>query len=387
MRDFLKSSARYLSVGWFWAVALLVLPNCSFQAGAVGPETNLNPGLSPHDSVILCDIEMARHCASAEEQAMGTRLASAALALNEGKPGTNIGLDDSPDALGRCSGGPEAVIYQGPFPRGYAVCVNCDDVIGPVYADTNAACVAQCEDFFGSTDASGTFIPNVPPLDADRMFCEAHARASTNVPQNGCFAGTCLTAGMVSPDFVDPRQEYEPVVWQNAIGVVPTGAGNSLQRTAAFTGTFDAGAVSSQVITLGDGFVEFTATETNTTRLCGLSSGAPPDTDPSANIGFAITLFNNNGTGDIDLFESGTFIGNFGTFTAGDRFRVRVKDNHNGTAAISYSKVTGPCSPGTTCAETVFYTSLSTGAYPFRVDASLFDQGATLTDARLVRIH
>ena len=389
MREFVKSSVRYVSIGWFWVVALVVLPNCKFDPQLRSP--NLNAGHEPRSSVILCDIEdsrFPRQCSTREERTGATRLAAAAVALNEGIRGTHIGLDDSPEALARCSGEPEVVVFRGPFPQGYPVCVNCGDVVGPG-ASADAACVLQCEDFYGQTLDDGTIVPNNPPKDEDRAFCEdhAHARASTNFPQDGCFPDACTTAGLLKADFVDPRQEYEPVIWTDTKGVLLTGAGNSLIRDKGFTGMFDAGADSSQVIASGDGFVEFTATETNTTRLCGLSSGAPPDPDVSANIGFAIDLFNNNGVGEIIIFQSGLRVQNFSPYNAGDRFRVHVTDNHNNTATISYSKITGPCNPGSTCADSVFYTSLVTGTYPFRVDSSFFDVNATLTDVRLVRIH
>ena len=47
----------------------------------------------------------------------------------------------------------------------------------------------------------------------------------------------------------------------------------------------------------------------------------------------------------------------------------------------------GPCVDGSPCNEVVFHTSETTAAYPIRVDASLFDEGATLTEVRLVRIR
>ena len=61
-----------------------------------------------------------------------------------------------------------------------------------------------------------------------------------------------------------------PVVWTSAVGVTVTG--NSLTKTAA-TGWGNAGAVSTQQIASGDGYVEFTASETTTYRMLGLSNG------------------------------------------------------------------------------------------------------------------
>jgi YD repeat-containing protein len=61
----------------------------------------------------------------------------------------------------------------------------------------------------------------------------------------------------------------QPVTWTNAVGV--TVNGNSLTTTG--NGWNTAGASSSQTIASGDGYMEFTASETTTYRLIGLSNG------------------------------------------------------------------------------------------------------------------
>jgi len=389
MRDIAKTARRWLMVGWFWPLVLLVLPNCGFQSdastggGAAGP--NLNPGDPPHSSAVFCDIEKqsARHCASDDEIAHGIRLASAAIALNVGATNA-FALDDSPDALGRCGGKPEAVPFFGTFPEGFSVCVNCGETVNTTaYPDNNAVCAAQCEDFVGSTRSDGTFVPANPPDPATKAFCEQHARASTNFPLNGCFDNACLTAGAIDPSFVDPRRTPEPVVWENLIGVVSTGSTLTKLTT---TNDFDAGAVSIQTITGADGYVEFTAADTTTAKIGGLTSGPPdPDKDPHANtLNFGVGL---SFDGNVFVFENGQQRGPFGTYATGDRFRVTVHDRFDGSATVMYSRVTGTCNPGAPCNEHVFFTSTITGAYPFHVDASLFNQNAALANVQLVRIH
>jgi hypothetical protein len=109
------------------------------------------------------------------------------------------------------------------------------------------------------------------------------------------------------------------VVWSNVTGV--SASGNTLTKTGA--AGWDAGAVSTQSINSGDGFVEFTASETNLARMCGLGNG-----DSGQNytdIEFAIQLTSSNGTNGIWVFESGTLRGSFGTYSAGDKFRVAVE--------------------------------------------------------------
>ena len=187
------------------------------------------------------------------------------------------------------------------------------------------------------------------------------------------------------------RSDAQPgaVDWQNRISVDVRG--DLLVRTSGPVNGFDAGAASSQSITSGDGYVQFTAIETNTARLCGLSSGASPDTDPSyQNISFAIDLFTD---GRFYVFEQGTKIPgpdlnqSFGTYSAGDTFRVRVKDNFDGTANVTYVRLTASCQDGAVCPESVFYTSTAKALYPVRVDSSFRELNATLSHVLFVGIR
>lgn len=390
IRDVFKSTVRWLSVGWFWPLVILALPNCGFQAGVATPTQNLVQGPLPHSAAVFCDIEqpLTRHCATDTDKANGIRLAAGAVALTDGSA-SNIGLDFSADSLSRCGGQPEAVSFQAAFPTGSLICLN-DTVIGTTYPDAKAACEAQCQDVFSPSGAE------VPPDPQVVAFCHDHSKPSTNMPTSPAFfAGGCTDAGNRNDAFVDPRLSPEPVVWQNLIGVAASGPnGNTLTRTAGTTGQFDAGAAATQDITSGDGFVEFSATETNTSRLGGLSTGAPPDTDPSfATIGFGLDLLDDQ---HVYIFEFGaiqpgptpTSNGpSFGTYAPGDRFRVHATDNFDGTATITYAKISGPCNDGSPCAETVFYTSPTKAAYPLRVDSSFKQSGATLTNVRIARIR
>src|SRR5262249_60523285 len=107
------------------------------------------------------------------------------------------------------------------------------------------------------------------------------------------------------------------VVWKNPSGV--SVRGNSLTKKNS-TANWDSGAASLNVIRNGYGFVEATATETNTHRMIGLSNG---DTDQNyPDIDFAIYL---NGSATVVVYEAGTSRGSFGAYAAGDRFRVEVR--------------------------------------------------------------
>ena len=124
-------------------------------------------------------------------------------------------------------------------------------------------------------------------------------------------------------------------------------SGSSLTKTGG-TG-WNAGAGSTGVIRFGYGYVEFTATETTTYRICGLGN---TDSDQNyTDVDFGIIV---RSDGSFGVYEAGTHRGDFGTYGAGDRFRVEVR-----YGVVRYRKN-----------GIVFYTSASTPRYPLRVDSS-----------------
>jgi YD repeat-containing protein len=62
------------------------------------------------------------------------------------------------------------------------------------------------------------------------------------------------------------------VTWTNVTSTI-TVTGNSIQKTSGTNSWFDAGATSTQTITSGDGYVEFTPGDITTWRMCGLGNG------------------------------------------------------------------------------------------------------------------
>ena len=397
MRDFLKRGLRRLASGWLWALALLVLPNCTLdRSGLCCAPPHLNSGDAPHSSAIMCDIEKyqgpTRRCATAADLAMGIPLAQAAEALATGQAG-NVGLDFSADAQAACgAGNPQAIDFRGPFPDGLAVCINCG-VIPTVHADATAVCVAQCRDM--AEHGGAPFPPDI------LAFCTANAHPATNFPASGCFDNACSTGGTLRSDFADPRRNPEPVIWTDLIGTAA--AGNTLTRTAptGAGGELNAGAVSTQWITHGDAYVEFEAGNAGLTRIAGLSQvpGACAfpctDSDPGiTNLPFAISL---NFLGKVYVVENGAVPsdpahtepdGSWGSYAVGERFRVSVKDNNDGTAAVTYSRVVGTCVAGNPCVENVFYTHVGPAAvYPLRVDTSFREQNGSLANVNIVRIQ
>ena len=388
-------------------LALLALPGCNWFYGL--DETRIRPNLDagnlPRNYAIMCDIEnrkVARRCATQDEvdSGMFVRQSNAAIALTVRQTGVgNAGLDYSPDALAACGDLPQVVTYLGPYPEGSALCVKYLDVIGPTapYGDPNDVCRAWCNDLHGNT-GGGTL--------AITTFCNNHAKASTSFPVSddqvkffglGGYLGACTGEGGLQPDydtdgpFIDPRRLPEPVPW-DAGSIVGVSVGSdpaisTLTRTAPTTGNTDAGAASSQLIKSGDGYLEFTALERNTRRVIGLAIGSAPNPAPGVNnIDFAIDL---RADGTLRVLEGGVVRFNLASYAAGQIFRIKVTDNHNGQATVSYSTVIGSCVPGAACADPVFYTHTgpAPASYPLHVDAALVNQGATLANVRMVRIR
>jgi RHS repeat-associated protein len=143
--------------------------------------------------------------------------------------------------------------------------------------------------------------------------------------------------------------------WTSAVGV--SMSGNSLTKTNS--DGWNAGAVSTQTIAAGDGYVELTASETTTARMIGLGNG---DSNQSyTDIEYAFKL---GGGGNLDVWEAGNVIGSMGTYAAGDLLRVAVE-----SGVVKYRKN-----------GTLLYTSTVTPAYPLLVDTSLYSSGSTLTN-------
>jgi len=94
--------------------------------------------------------------------------------------------------------------------------------------------------------------------------------------------------------------------------------GNSLQKTSGCDGC-TSGATSQQSIAAGDGYVEFTAAETNTYRFCGLTNG---NVNGDYNqIAFAIEL---TGGGTAEVRENNNYRSQT-NYVTGDVFRVSIE--------------------------------------------------------------
>ena len=150
----------------------------------------------------------------------------------------------------------------------------------------------------------------------------------------------------------------QSATWINVVNA--TASGNSVTKTSGCDGCNDAGAITQQSITSGDGFAQFTAGANGPLRTAGLTqsfSVSSPGT-----IAFGIRLQGNYA----EVRESGAYRADI-SFAAGDVFRIAVQ-----ASVVRYSKN-----------GTVFYTSGVAPAYPLVLAAALANQSATVGGAMI----
>ena len=151
-----------------------------------------------------------------------------------------------------------------------------------------------------------------------------------------------------------------PAAWTRIFNV--TADGNTLVKTSGCNGCQDAGATSSRTISSGAGYVEFSAGDTTSQRVIGLSSG---NTDNSeGDIDFGLKFWPG---GTVDVRENGSYLGEL-RYNATDTFRIAVQNG-----VVTYLKN-----------GLVFYTSRRTAAYPLLVDTSFSTTGGRFVNINFV---
>ena len=148
-----------------------------------------------------------------------------------------------------------------------------------------------------------------------------------------------------------------PVVWTTLVNV--TASGNSLTKTSRCGGCGDAGAVSAQSISSGDGYLEFTIGELASERAVGLSHGNPGTTVDE--IAFGLLVWPGGG---VNVREGGLYRTGLSVQT-GDRLRVSVT-----RGVVTYARN-----------GSVFYTSRIAPVYPLVADVSILTPAGTVTNA------
>ena len=164
-----------------------------------------------------------------------------------------------------------------------------------------------------------------------------------------------IPSGVTAATYTFGEVVTEPVVWTNGVNV--TAMGSDLSKREGNASAWDAGAVSTRGIVSMDGYVEFTASETTTHRMIGLSRGDTNQGYPD--IDFALYLASG---GTLYVYEAGVNRGSFGTYVSGDRLRVAVEGG-----VVRYRR-NGQ----------LLYESRTAPVFPLLVDTSLYNSAATL---------
>jgi hypothetical protein len=148
-----------------------------------------------------------------------------------------------------------------------------------------------------------------------------------------------------------------PVAWTDLANLTATGG--SLQKTGGCDGCEDATALSQQQLASGaSGYLEFTATETNTLRAAGLAeTGAGMG---YADMAYAIRLQSGTAT----VREKGVYKTDT-SFVSGDVFRIAI-----GAGTVNYYKD-----------GKVFYTSSVAPTHPLQASVSINSMGGTISSA------
>lgn len=215
---------------------------------------------------------------------------------------------------------------------------------------------------YGLTTSYGTATPLNTSLVTAHAVTLSGLTASTTYHyrvKSGDAQGNLAVSGdyafTTAPASAGPAQ----VVWTNPVNVTVTG--NSLQKTSGCDGCFDAGAFSQQQIHSGDGYAEFTATETTLLRVAGLTHSFNVTTWHTIDFGIRLQ------SGTAEVRENGLWRADT-PFVAGDVFRITVT-----SGVVRYSKN-----------GVVFYTSTVTPTYPLFFAAALANLNSTVTNAIMV---
>jgi hypothetical protein len=149
----------------------------------------------------------------------------------------------------------------------------------------------------------------------------------------------------------------QAVVWGSLVNA--TASGNSLMKSSGCDGCADAGALSQQQIASGDGYLEFTASETSSLRTVGFKSRSP-----GADTGEMQHAMRLKSDRVAEVRERG-MVRTVTTYVRGDVFRIAIV-----AGGIRYYKN-----------GRLLYISGLSPAFPLVVSASLQDRGATVTNA------
>jgi PKD repeat protein len=210
---------------------------------------------------------------------------------------------------------------------------------------STGAIVSYSWSFGDGTTASG--------LTPSHSYASAGARVvSLTVTDDQGRTSTATTTAVINvpPAVLD-------VSWTNVAGM--SASPGTLTKTNG--AGWNAGAVSTLQM-YGNGWFEFSTSDTNTFRQVGLGSGDASQSYEDVEFGFMLYSY-----GNLYIFESGLNKAAVGKYSAGDRLKVSVE-----SGVVRYYRN-----------GTLLYTSSATPASPLRVDTSFHHTGGSITNARM----
>jgi hypothetical protein len=193
---------------------------------------------------------------------------------------------------------------------------------------------------------------------------------------NGCSASTYtsnqITIGDINQTLLNElyitgspissvcKEATENVVWRLSSLTNNTISTNNVSKIQS-GGNWDGNAFSYQSVNT-NGYMQTTVAETNRDRMIGLS--ATDASNSFASIQYAFFLQNN---GQLRIYQSGTDIGGFGAYAAGDVLKIANENN-----IIKYYKN-----------NSLIYTSLVAPSATLFVDVSIEDVGGTASNVKI----
>jgi hypothetical protein len=179
--------------------------------------------------------------------------------------------------------------------------------------------------------------------------------------------GIAATPSPTPADSSSSPPSTESVVWRNAVGVIV--AGSNLSKNTDW-GWGNSGASSTKAISSGDGYVEYTVTDSYASiSLLGLS-----DADWNQDYPEMDYVFHPAGSGSLYIYENGNQVCgtgtpscSFGPYAPGDKLRVSVE---GGKVRYRRNGV-------------LLYTSAIPPTYPLLVDTAFYSPGAYVSDVKI----
>ncbi len=195
------------------------------------------------------------------------------------------------------------------------------------------------------------------PLRADSVFYNANSSvASAKLAIEA--APTPAPKPTPAPQPAPTPSKVEAVNWT---GLTNVGlSGDRLFKKAGCNGCADAGARSAQAISSGNGYLEFTATETAPLRAIGFTNKTSGLAEAQLNFGLRLQ------GGYASVYEKGVYKADV-PFATGNVFRITL---NNGK--VNYSKN-----------GTVFYTSAAKPLYPARAQAVFYNSNGSFAAVRI----